>query len=66
MFKLKSIKSMNKRFKFTGTSKLMRRHSHHSHLLAKKSSKQKKRLSKITIVSIQNLSNCKFLVTQKR
>lgn len=65
MFKLKSLKSMQKRFKFTATSKLMRRRSNHNHFLAKKSSGQKKRLSKVTCVSVSNLSNCKFLLNYK-
>jgi len=46
MSKQKTRKSAAKRFKVTGTGKLMRRRSSNRHLRVKKSSKQKRRLSR--------------------
>ena len=45
MPKLKTHKGASKRFKKTGTGKVMRRHSMARHLLTSKSSSRKRRLS---------------------
>lgn len=42
--KLKTKKAAAKRFKLTGSGQLKRRHSHHSHILTKKSPKRKRKL----------------------
>ncbi|MCP2605173.1 50S ribosomal protein L35 [Candidatus Aminicenantes bacterium AH-873-B07] len=46
MPKLKTHKGAKKRFRITGTKKILRLHAYRSHLLAKKSSKRKRRLEK--------------------
>jgi large subunit ribosomal protein L35 len=46
MPKMKSHKGAVKRFKVTGTGKLMRRRANNNHLFEKKSSKRLRRLSK--------------------
>jgi len=50
MPKLKTKKSIAKRFKITGTGKIKHFCSGKSHLLAKKSSKRKRRLKKAKIL----------------
>ncbi len=50
MAKMKSRKSILKRFKVTGRGKIMRGRSFTSHLRVKKSSKHKRRLSKMVEV----------------
>jgi large subunit ribosomal protein L35 len=47
----KTNKSVSKRFKLTGTGKLMRRTPGFRHLLAAKSTKSKRRASKDKLVS---------------
>lgn len=44
MHKLKTSKSVKKRFKISGTKKVLRHKTHRSHLLQKKSSKRKRKL----------------------
>ena len=50
MRKQKTSKSAAKRFKVTGTGKIMRRHSHARHILTKKSSKRKRLLGSPAMV----------------
>jgi len=49
--KAKTRKSVAKRFKVTGTGKLLRRKQGKRHLLQKKSSKRKRALGKATLAS---------------
>jgi large subunit ribosomal protein L35 len=51
MPKLKTHKGAAKRFKKTGTGKVLRHHSETSHILTKKSQKRKRKLRKATTVS---------------
>ena len=51
MPKMKTHRGAAKRFKVTGTGKLMRHQSFDSHLLKKKSSKRKRQLEKELAVS---------------
>lgn len=51
MPKLKVKASAKKRFKLTGTGKIVRKHAYKSHILTKKSTKQKRNLTYKTIVS---------------
>jgi large subunit ribosomal protein L35 len=44
MPKMKTHRGAAKRFKRTGTGKLVRRRAYHSHILSKKSRKRKRRL----------------------
>nr|YP_009398470.1 ribosomal protein L35 [Lophocladia kuetzingii]ARW67656.1 ribosomal protein L35 [Lophocladia kuetzingii] len=57
MYKLKTNRSINKRFKITSKGKLLRRKSYRSHLLQKKSSKRKRQLRKVSIVSLGDYFN---------
>jgi large subunit ribosomal protein L35 len=50
MPKLKTHKGAAKRFKKTGTGKIMRRHSFARHILTSKSRGRKRRLSKSVVV----------------
>jgi large subunit ribosomal protein L35 len=51
MPKLKTNRGTAKRFKSTATGKYKRAHSHHNHILTKKSSKRKRNLRPLAIVS---------------
>lgn len=50
MPKMKSKSSAKKRFDFTGTGKLKRKHAYKSHILTKKSTKRKRNLRYTAIV----------------
>ncbi len=49
--KRKTSKSASKRFKVTGTGKILRRHSHARHILTKKSRKRVRKLVSAALVS---------------
>jgi len=49
--KRKTSKSAAKRFKVTGTGKIVRRHSHARHILTKKSRKRVRKLASPALVS---------------
>jgi large subunit ribosomal protein L35 len=51
MPKAKTKKAAAKRFKVTGTGKILRRRAMHSHILTKKSAKRKRRLAQVAAVS---------------
>ncbi len=51
MKKLKTSKSAAKRFKVTGTGKILRRHSHARHILTKKSRKRLRKLGSAALIS---------------
>lgn len=51
MPKQKTHKGAAKRFKVTGTGKVKRGHSMHSHILTKKTTKRKRKLRKSALVS---------------
>nr|YP_010728678.1 ribosomal protein L35 [Phymatolithon calcareum]WEA76868.1 ribosomal protein L35 [Phymatolithon calcareum] len=59
-YKLKSSSSILKRFKITGTGKLLRHKACRSHLLQKKSSKHKQQLRKVVRVKYMDLSGLKL------
>jgi large subunit ribosomal protein L35 len=50
MPKMKTKSGAKKRFDFTGTGKLKRKHAYKSHILTKKSKKRKRNLTKFSIV----------------
>jgi len=50
MPKMKSNSGAKKRFKVTGTGKIMRKKAYTSHILTKKSQKRKRNLRKQTLV----------------
>jgi len=49
--KQKSHKGAAKRFKVTGSGKVLRHHAMHSHILTKKTTKRKRNLRKSTLVA---------------
>lgn len=51
MPKMKTNAAAKKRFTFTGTGKIKRKHAYHSHILTKKTTKQKRNLCYSGIVS---------------
>lgn len=53
--KMKTKKSAAKRYKLTGTGKLMRRGAYKSHLLTKKSAKRKRNMSKVVPLDATDL-----------
>lgn len=57
MPKIKTSRAAAKRFKKTGTGKLVRNKAYKSHILTKKSQKRKRNLRKPTVVDSTNLKN---------
>ncbi|MCP4084605.1 MAG: 50S ribosomal protein L35 [Actinomycetia bacterium] len=51
MPKMKTHRGAKKRYKVTGTGKIMRRKAGKNHILEKKSAKQKRRLSKEAVLA---------------
>lgn len=62
MLKLKTSKSLNKRFKITSKGKLLRHMATRNHLLQKKSSKRKQDLRRVVEVNQYDMRNfiCKL------
>lgn len=57
--KSKTRSSVAKRFKVTGTGKILRRKQGKRHILQKKSRKRKRNLGKATLVSDADITNVK-------
>jgi large subunit ribosomal protein L35 len=57
MPKLKSRKAAAKRFRATGSGKVMRRKAFKNHLLQHKNAKRRSRLSKAVVVSERDVEN---------
>lgn len=62
MPKQKSNSGAKKRFRFTGTGKIKRRHAFHSHILTKKTKKQKRNLVHTAIVDPSNVKQVRDLL----
>ena len=62
MPKVKTNSGAKKRFSFTGTGKIKRRHAYHSHILTKKTKKQKRNLVHSTIVDVDNMNQVRDLL----
>ena len=60
--KLKTKRAAAKRFKITGSGKIRRHSSHHSHILTKKSPKRKRNLRKASLVSAADLKRVKAML----
>lgn len=60
MPKMKTVSSAKKRFKFTGSGKLKRKHAFKSHILTKKATKRKRNLTKATLVNKADIKNIKL------
>ncbi len=59
---MKTKASAKKRFTFTGTGKIKRRHAYKSHILTKKSKKRKRNLGYFTIVDNADMKNVKAML----
>ncbi|MBQ3364313.1 MAG: 50S ribosomal protein L35 [Muribaculaceae bacterium] len=64
MPKVKTNSAAKKRFTFTGTGKIKRRHAYKSHILTKKSKKRKRNLGKMSIVDKANLNIVRQLLVK--
>ncbi len=62
MPKVKTNSGAKKRFSFTGTGKIKRRHAFHSHILTKKTKKQKRNLLGFTLVDQTNVKQVRDLL----
>lgn len=62
MPKVKTNSAAKKRFSFTGTGKIKRRHAYHSHILTKKTKKQKRNLLGFEIVDQTNTKQVRDLL----
>lgn len=56
---MKTKSSAKKRFKFTGTGKIKRKHAFKSHILTKKETKRKRNLTKFTTVDKADIKSIK-------
>jgi len=64
MPKMKTNAAAKKRFTFTGTGKIKRKHAYHSHILTKKTKKQKRNLCYSGIVSPADEAKIKTLLVK--
>jgi large subunit ribosomal protein L35 len=62
MPKMKSKSGAKKRFEFTGTGKIKRKHAYKSHILTKKSIKRKRNLTYSAIVDKSDHANVKQML----
>ena len=62
MPKIKTCRAAAKRFKKTGTGKIMRNKAYKSHILTKKSTKRKRNLRQSTITDATNAQNRKKIL----
>lgn len=62
MRKLKTNRSAAKRFRVTGTGKIVRGHSHARHILTKKSRKRVRKLTSSTLVSKADMHRVKRML----
>ncbi|MBO5540759.1 MAG: 50S ribosomal protein L35 [Muribaculaceae bacterium] len=64
MPKIKTNSGAKKRFTFTGTGKIKRKHAYKSHILTKKTKKQKRNLTRVSIVDVDNLKSVRQLLVK--
>ncbi|PLX02636.1 MAG: 50S ribosomal protein L35 [Marinilabiliales bacterium] len=62
MPKMKTKSSAKKRFTFTGTGKIKRKHAYKSHILTKKSTKRKRNLTYSAIIDKTDEKNIRMLL----
>ena len=62
MPKLKTRKAASKRFRATGTGKIVRRKASKNHLLEHKTSDKKRKLSKMAIVDERDAENVRLML----
>ncbi|GAB4284819.1 MAG: 50S ribosomal protein L35 [Marinilabiliales bacterium] len=65
MPKMKTKSGAKKRFTFTGTGKIKRKHAYKSHILTKKSKKRKRNLGYFSTVDKADENNIKVLLSSK-
>ena len=65
MPKVKTNSGAKKRFTFTGTGRIKRKHAYKSHILTKKSKKRKRNLTHMSIVDKSNLNSVRELLVKK-
>lgn len=63
MPKMKTNSSAKKRFAFTGTGKIKRKHAFKNHILTKKSTKRKRALTGTSVVDKTDEGRVKLLLT---
>ncbi len=64
MPKIKTNSGAKKRFTFTGTGKIKRKHAYKSHILTKKTTKQKRNLTYSSLVAPADEANVKLLLVK--
>lgn len=64
MPKMKTKSGAKKRFAFTGSGKLKRKHAYKSHILTKKSKKRKRNLGYFSLVEKADIPNVKSLLAK--
>ena len=64
MPKMKTKSGAKKRFTFTGSGKLKRKHAYKSHILTKKSKKRKRNLGYFSLVDKADIPNVKSLLAK--
>lgn len=64
MPKMKTNAAAKKRFEFTGTGKIKRKHAYKSHILTKKTTKQKRNLTYSGIVDKADEAKIKMLLVK--
>ena len=62
MPKMKTKASAKKRFTFTGTGKIKRKHAYKSHILTKKETKRKRALTHIGLVDKADVKSVKRML----
>lgn len=65
MPKMKTNPGAKKRFSFTGSGKIKRKHAYKSHILTKKSTKRKRNLTYYGQVDKSDENNIKLLLAKK-
>ncbi|HNY07837.1 MAG TPA: 50S ribosomal protein L35 [Bacteroidales bacterium] len=64
MPKMKSKSAAKKRFSFTGTGKVKRKHAYKSHILTKKTTKRKRNLTYSAIVDKADVNTVRQLLAK--
>jgi large subunit ribosomal protein L35 len=62
MPKLKSNRAAKKRFRVTGTGKIVRGHAYKSHILTKKTTKRKRNLRKSSVIHHTNDASVRRMI----
>ena len=65
MPKMKTNAGAKKRFDFTGTGKIKRKHAYHSHILTKKTKKQKRNLVHSGLVVTSDMKQVRDLLCMR-